>query len=91
MSPAMLELLKEEISKIELDEYTVVVLARRDLARDDVSSAMSRLRVDCDKFVVAAPLLYKLVTNWHEERAAKDAQWAQPSKTVSSGERLFTL
>jgi hypothetical protein len=91
MSPATLELLKDELSKPELDEYTVVVLARRDLARDDIVSAISRLRVDCDKFVTVAPLLQKLVTNWQEERAAQGAQWTQPPKALSSGERLFTL
>ena len=87
--PATLKALQEELSNPVLDDYTVVVLARRDLARGDGVGALSRLRVDCDRFLIVAPVLCQLVTNWHEERAAASAQWTQPSAQLSPGERFW--
>jgi len=41
--------LQERLANDELSIYTAVVLARRDLAAGQVSSAISRLRSEADK------------------------------------------
>ena len=89
LSPATLKLLQEELSNPVLDDYTVAVLARRDLERGDEAGAMSRLRVDCDKFRMVTPVLCQLVMNWHEARAAASSQWTQPPAELSPGERFW--
>lgn len=44
-----LEILKQELQRSELREYTVVVMASRDLESGDVAGALARLRIDADK------------------------------------------
>jgi hypothetical protein len=88
-SPALHQLLVEELASPALDEYTVVVMARRDIERGDDTAALSRLRVDCDKFVIVAPLLCRAVRNWHEEREAGQLRWTHPPAALSPSERLW--
>jgi hypothetical protein len=88
-SPALHQLLKEELASPALDEYTVVVMARRDMERGDDVAALSRLRIDCDKFVVVAPLLCQAVKNWHEELEAEQLRWTQPPAALSPSERFW--
>lgn len=44
-----LALLRAELERPDLQIYSVVVMARRDLAAGDVDAALVRLRVDADK------------------------------------------
>ncbi len=49
LSPDDLALLESELGREDLQIYTVVVMARRDIGRGNVEAAIARLRVDADK------------------------------------------
>jgi len=55
--------LKKLLLQPELQVYTVVVMAQRDLAKDNLRSAMNRLRVDADKFH-DQPELYQMILDY---------------------------
>jgi hypothetical protein len=80
VSPSLHQLLREELAAPSLDNLTAVVLARQDLARNYPLGAVSRLAPELDKLFIAAPLLYKVVTNWEEQRAAEQQRWITPGR-----------
>jgi hypothetical protein len=54
--------LMDELDREDLQVYTVVVLAARDMENhNDVASALSRLKVDADKLRMVSPKLYDIV------------------------------
>jgi hypothetical protein len=54
--------LLDELNREDLECYTVVVLARRDIDENrDVKTALARLRVDADKLRMVSPKLYAIV------------------------------
>lgn len=56
-----LEILKQELQRSELREYTVVVMASRDLESGDVAGALARLRIDADKLRAHSTLITRLL------------------------------
>ena len=48
----------------DLDIYTVVVMARRDLQADNFDSAISRLKVDADKLRMHSKPLYEFINRF---------------------------
>lgn len=53
--------LSRALTAPELQVYTVVVLARRDIAAGDVASALARLRTDADKLRAYDKNLYHMI------------------------------
>lgn len=54
--------LLDELNREDLECYTVVVLALRDIdEKRDVKTALARLRVDADKLRMVSPKLYAIV------------------------------
>jgi len=45
----------------DLNIYTAVVMARKDLQNGDFESAISRLKIDADKFRINHANLYKFI------------------------------
>lgn len=69
---------KERLSQILADPslqiFTVVVLGAKDLADGRFDSAMARLRVDADKFVLSHCELYNMIMQDFKERQEKTCQ-----------------
>lgn len=50
-----------ELGDDDLSIFTAVRLARDDIARGDIETAFSRLRIDADKIRTLSPRLYELI------------------------------
>ena len=75
-NPAIAHLTKLLAPK-DLDVYTVVVMARRELAKGELDNAFCRLSVDQDKFRGMHPELGEAISNWDEQRRLKKIQALQ--------------
>lgn len=58
------KLLIERLSSSELQCYTVVRMALRDISRDNISAAMTRLSIDADKIRCHDRVLYDHIVEW---------------------------
>jgi hypothetical protein len=59
-----LEILRRELAREDLEIYSAVHFARREIERDDPEAAIARLRVDADKIRMHSPELYAVVLRW---------------------------
>jgi hypothetical protein len=55
------ETLRREINRDDLNIYTAVVMARKDIEVGRYESAIARLRVDADKIRMHSAALYELI------------------------------
>lgn len=62
LTPDQLEQLNHEVRREDLQAYTAIRMARRELAAGNVDGALATLRVDADKIRSYSPDLYALVT-----------------------------
>lgn len=58
-----------ELLTPDLNIYTVVIMARRDLEENNIYSAISRLKIDLDKFRCTNIELYKTVIQYFKENS----------------------
>jgi len=65
----------EELADPKLDGYTVVQFARKFMDEGRDREAISRLNIDADKFILAAPVLYSLLRRRKEIEQAEAGQW----------------
>lgn len=75
LSPADLQQLAFELTREDLQIYTVVRMARNDLAAGAVDSAVARLRVDADKLRAYDTWLNELLAR-RDEPPVREPGWA---------------
>lgn len=63
MSKEIIEYLKQKLSDSKYDDYTVFVMARKELESGDLQLALNRIRVDLDKLICIDKELYNYISN----------------------------
>jgi hypothetical protein len=53
--------LLDELDREDLQDYTVVVMAARDMESNNIVSALARLKVDADQLRMVSPKLYAII------------------------------
>lgn len=63
--------LQKLLAPKDLDVYTVVVMARRELAKGNLNNAFCHLSVDGDKVRGMHPELYQAILDWDDQQRLK--------------------
>lgn len=69
--------LQKLLAPKDLDVYTVVIMARRELAKGNLDNAFAHLSVDGDKVRGLHPELYEAILDWDDQRRLKRMQELQ--------------